>query len=133
MCFAGKADQNGSAHEVLCRLSKDKMQFACSLFVVAVLFGSRSGFAWSSFVNGFTDREAPHKWSIESLDERKVRAVAFTTSTFIQCFSAEQLLDTCKQSRQKFNNTCGGCGMGIWCRQQVFDPETNHRRFDRLV
>ena len=88
---------------------------------------------FSSFVNGFTDREAPHKWSIESLDERKVRAVAFTTSTFIQCFSAEQLLDTCKQSRQKFNNTCGGCGMGILCRQQVFDPETNHRRFDRLV
>ena len=42
VCSAGRADQNESEHEVLCRQSKDKMQFACS-FVVAVLFSSRSG------------------------------------------------------------------------------------------
>ena len=38
VCFGARADQNGSAHVVLCRPSKDKMQFACSLFVVAVPF-----------------------------------------------------------------------------------------------
>ena len=36
--------------------------------------------------------------SIASLDERQVRAVAFTAG--IHCFSAEQLLDTRKRSRQ---------------------------------
>ena len=67
----------------------------CSLRVLFLwlrcFFSLRSGFVLSSFVNGFTDREAPHKYQLKVWTNGKVRAVAFTTSSFIQC-----LLNICE-------------------------------------
>ena len=72
------------------------MQFACLPCVVAVLCIFALGMR-VFFPRGLADREAPTAQvaSIGSSDERKVRVVAFTASSFMWCFSAEQLLDTC--------------------------------------
>ena len=86
---------------VLHRPSKDKKQFACLPFVVAVFFfeSSRSGSVLSQWVH--RSRGTPQVTSTASLDERKGRAVSFTTSSFKKGSSAEHLPGTCMQSRLK--------------------------------
>ena len=100
VCLAVTTDQNGSAHVVLCRPSIDKMQFALLPIVVrCFLCRSRDPCFLSLWAHQL--RGTAQATSIASLDERKVRAVAFTTNSFIQCCWAEQLLDTCTRSRQE--------------------------------
>ena len=115
------------------RPSKHKMQFACLPYVVAVLlmFALRIRVF---FLNGITDRDALHK-------ERQLQV--WTNGRFAQWRS--QRVRSCSVVRlnncwahardlvKKIINTCGGCGRGILCRQQVVDPETTRRRFDRFV
>ena len=105
MCFAARTDQNGSAQVVFRRPSKDKMQFECLPFCGCGAFDVRARDPCFVSQCAHRSRCTAQVTSIASLNERKVRAVAFTTSSFIQCCSAEQLLGTCTRSRQKKKST----------------------------
>ena len=83
---------------VLCRASKHKLHLACLPYVVAVFFNVRARDPYFLCPWFHRSRGTAQVTSIASLDERQVRAVAFTAG--IHCFSAEQLLDTRKRSRQ---------------------------------
>ena len=135
--LAVRTDQNGSAHVVFRRLSQRQTAVrvsphcGCGAFDVRALdpcFLSQ----WTHRLRGIAQVT-----SIASLDERNVRAVAFTTNLFIQCFAAEHLLGTCLRLSSKKDNTCGFEVLrfmgGLVFRQQVVDPETSRRKFHQCV
>ena len=99
--------QNGSAHVVLCRPSKDKQHFACLPFVVVVFFYVRARDPCFLSQCAHRSRGTPQVTSTASFEGRKGRAVAFATSSFKKGSSAEHLSGTCMRSRLKKNNTSG--------------------------